>query len=156
MGSFRGMTSPPAEIFRRFRPDFFERNRLPLIVALLLPGSASAEACDTLAPAWDGTRVSALAEALALAGSLPALALLIATAFVVRWRSQWGGLAVTVGWSCLVYVLVFWRDPSGMRDLAIQEGCIGTPALFIAAVAAICIGTIIYTAPAERRSKNQE
>jgi hypothetical protein len=27
------------------------------------------------------------------------------------------------------------------------EGCVGSPALFIGIIAAICVGTIFYTAP---------
>lgn len=121
------------------------------LLAALLPGPALARACDTLRPGWDGTPSTALAEALHLFASPAALLLLAATAIVLRFRSQWGGVAVCVGWSLLVSAVTFFDLTGGQRAAAMAEGCIGRPTLFIAAVAAICVATILYTAPRPAR-----
>ena len=111
--------------------------------------------CGDVRPAWDGAPVGMLGEALALTMSPATIALLIATAFVIRLRSQWGAVAVVVLWTVLV-TMVTMVDLSGVRVLAQAEGCIGQPTLFIGLVAAICVGTILYTAPATGRDSNQE
>ena len=121
-----------------------------LILAPLLPAAAAAAVCETERPGWDGTPATGLGEALAQFTSPLALVLLVASALALRRRSQWGGLAVTLLWAALVSVVAF-VDPGGRRALAMAEGCIGSPTLFIAAVAAICSGIILYTAPRPRR-----
>ena len=123
------------------------RGRLGLATALLLCGSpAVAEVCDKERPDWDGLPASALSEAISLFGSPVGLVLLAATAFAIRFRSTWGGLAVTVCWTIFVSIVVQY-DPTGIRQQAMKEGCLGEPTLFIAAAIAICIATILYTAP---------
>jgi len=111
-----------------------------------LPGPALAEVCSTQRPNWDGTPVTALGEALQLASSPITLILIIATLLVLRLRSQWGGVAVVVLWTGLTSMLTM-IDPTGARAPGMAEGCIGSPTLFIAVVAAICVATILYTAP---------
>ncbi len=116
----------------------------PVLAAL--PNAAWAEVCDKIRPDWDGSPVSGLQEALQLALTAPVLALLIATGAALKFRSQWGGLAVFVLWTGYASLLSF----GSLRTEAQAEGCAGSPTLFIAAVAAICVATIIYTAPVKR------
>ena len=116
----------------------------PILAALA--GPALAETCAQIRPNWNGGPVSGLQEAIALTATAPVLALLIASAAAIRFRTQWGGLAVVVLWTGYVSLLSF----GNLRAEAQAEGCIGSPALFIAAVAAICVGMIIYTAPVKR------
>lgn len=111
-----------------------------------LPGMAQAEVCSTLRPDWDGTPASALSEAFMLTASPLTLLLIGLTFLALRFRSQWGGVAVVVLWTGLVSIITM-LDPTGTRTPAMAEGCIGSPTLFIAAVTAICVATIIYTAP---------
>lgn len=148
MGSVRGMTRPT-----RPRSPGLSRG-LFATLALIMPSSALAAVCTTERPGWDGTPANAISEALFLASSLPAIVLIVATALALRFRSKWGGLAVVSGWSILISLRVFGTDPTGTRQKATIEGCIGSPTLFIALVAAICIATILYTAPTERRSND--
>ncbi len=118
-----------------------------LVVLLVLVASpALAEVCDKERPDWDGMPVSAIAEAVILFLSPLGLILLACTALAVRYRSQWGGVAITVGWTGFA-TLVTMADPSGVRALAQAEGCIGPSSLFVALAAAISAGTILYTAP---------
>jgi hypothetical protein len=114
-----------------------------------LPGPALAEVCSAQRPDWDGTPVSALDEALWLMASPITVILIVATLLALRFRSQWGGVAIVVLWTGLVSVLTM-LDPTGTRAPGLAEGCIGSPTLFIAAVTAICIATILYTAPSSR------
>jgi cellobiose-specific phosphotransferase system component IIC len=112
--------------------------------------------CETERPFWDSAAgpATALDEALHLAASPLALALLVATALAVRFRNSWAGLAVVCGWSGLVALVTFAPaagPATGSRQQAIQEGCIGSPALFIAVVAAISVATVIYTSPRQQR-----
>ncbi|MCT4557859.1 MAG: hypothetical protein N4A61_07345 [Pelagimonas sp.] len=128
---------------------------LPTIAALVAPGAAWAEVCDKVRPLWDPASGPAtlVDEALHLASLPPSLILMVGTALAVRLRSQWGGLAVVSGWSILISVLVFGNrgDATGIHQHALSEGCIASPALFIGVVTAICIATVIYTAPAKGR-----
>lgn len=126
----------------------------PLRRGLILaaaPTPALAEVCDKLRPDWDGQTVTALSEALSLTASLPSLILLAGTVAALRFRNQTLALVVVVLWTILVSILGL-RAPGGVQAQAIIEGCVGTPALFIAAVVAICVGTIIYTGPFRRRA----
>lgn len=111
-----------------------------------LPGAAWAEVCDKERPNWDGTGVTAFGEALTLFTTPVALVLLAFTLIALRFRSQWMGLGAVIGWAGFI-ALITTADPTGIRDFAINEGCIGSPTLFIAIVAAICVGTVIYTMP---------
>lgn len=112
---------------------------------------ASSSICDKARPGWDGTPVGPIDEALFLAGTPAALVLFLATALVLRYRSQWGGVAIVVGWTLFATMLTM-IDPGGLRANGQIEGCTGAPTLFLALVAAICVGTILYTAPVERDS----
>ncbi|MEM6940673.1 MAG: hypothetical protein AAF943_06420 [Pseudomonadota bacterium] len=122
--------------------------RRGLTVALTTPAAAAAEVCADTRPGWKGGPVSAFDEALFLAMTPAALVLILASALAVRFRHQWGALIVVVLWSIFVSFIAL-GDPTGVRALEIAEGCIGSPALFIAGVAAICGGMIYYTTPRE-------
>jgi drug/metabolite transporter (DMT)-like permease len=129
-----------------------------MVAITLCATPALAEVCDKVRPGWTpGTQITTVGEAVALFSTGPALVLLVATAVVLRFRSQWGGLAVTMLWSVLVSFIAmdaFGEDPTGIRDHAIREGCVGAPTLFIALVTAICIVTVLYTAPLRGRSNH--
>jgi hypothetical protein len=115
-------------------------------LSAVMPVPAAAEVCDKINPDWDGARVTALAEAVTLASSLPVVLLLLATAIAIRTRSKWGGVAVVSGWSFMTYF--FALGSSDVYTAARAEGCVGSPALFIAIVAALSVAVILYTAPA--------
>jgi hypothetical protein len=125
-----------------------------LAAVSLIPNAAWAEVCDKITPDWDGTKATTLSEALHLFSSLPAVVLILATAIAIRFRSQWGGLAVVCGWSFMTYF--FALGANDVQSMARAEGCIGSPTLFIALVAAISVATILYTAPVQGRSDTQE
>ncbi|MEJ6404476.1 hypothetical protein [Yoonia sp. 2307UL14-13] len=118
-------------------------------VTLLVPNSAAADACQQQRPGWTGGQVSAWEEVIFLAQTPIVLALLIATALVIRLRSQWGGLIVVIGWSIFTYMLIATQIFADIR----AEGCAGSPALFIGLATAICIGIVLYTTPQTGRQK---
>ncbi|MEX0337451.1 MAG: hypothetical protein AB3N11_00275 [Arenibacterium sp.] len=134
---------------------FAGRTPTLMALALLWPGTARAEVCDKERPFWDSANgpATAIDEALHLAASPLAIALLVATALAIRFKSSWGGLIVVCGWSALVGLVTYLgsTDPD-VEQAALAEGCIGSPALFIAAVAAISVATIIYTSPRKSRA----
>lgn len=105
--------------------------------------------CSNLRPDWDGTPVSMLSETGALLASPISLLLMIATLGALRYKSQWGSVAIAVGWSVYTAFLTT-LDPGDQLANARIEGCLGSPSLFITLVAAICIGMILFTAPKER------
>ncbi len=115
----------------------------------MLATPAMAEVCDTLQPGWDGAPATAVTEAMALFLSPIGLVLLVATALAIRVKSVWGGLVTVVCWTVFVTFVVQY-DPGNMRQMAMTEGCVGEPTLFIAATIAICVVTILLTAPRER------
>ena len=120
-----------------------------------MPGAVLAEACTVQRPNWDGAPVSALQEAVSLASSPIVLVLLVLSAMAFRFKSHWGTLTLVVLWSLLVAFLSLFAPDA--RTAGMAEGCIGSPALFIGIIAAICVGMIFYTAPAENgRSSNGE
>jgi hypothetical protein len=127
--------------------------RLAILVGLLtlLPMRAFAEVCDKLNPDWDGVPVSYFAETLSLMTSSGSLILLVCSALALRFKSQWGALAVVVLWSGWVSIIAFYLPSQPINKAALIEGCIGSPSLFIALVAAICIGLVLFTAPINRR-----
>ncbi len=129
------------------------RRGLTAALALaLVPGALRAEVCDKVRPNWEpGTQTTAFNEALFLFSTLPSLILLAATALVLYFRHQWGALIVVVLWTGFVSILAFSGDPTGIEQMAVTEGCVGSPTLFIAAVAAICVAMIFYTAPRPSR-----
>lgn len=153
MGPLRGMTQSPRTAPRNPQAPHRRVRQIAAMAAVCAaqPSVALAEVCDKLRPGWDGAQVTALGEALHLASSLPAVILILSTAIVVKARSQWGGLAVVCGWSFLTYF--FALGTGATRIMARAEGCAGSPTLFIAAVAAICVAIILYTAPTRGRSE---
>lgn len=116
------------------------------LILACLPGAAWAEVCDKERPNWDGVDVTALQEAATLFVTPFGLLLLGFTIVALRFRNQWMGLVAVLGWTGFI-TLITMADPTGLRDLARAEGCIGAPTLFIVAVAAICVGTVLYTMP---------
>lgn len=125
-----------------------------------MPTPALAGACEAERPFWvPGSPATALDEFVHLALSPASIILLLLTAIAVRFRSQWGGLAVLVLWSILVSVLAFGWGPQSRAE-ALQsarlEGCLGSPVLFIGLVAVICLAMILYTTPQQRRDTSQE
>ena len=118
------------------------RKRL-LAPLLILPSPAVAQSCADLRPGWDGAPVSAFSEALLLFSTPLSLILLLATAIVLRLRSNWGALGIAIGWSLQVYLVTFVLPP----DAARAEGCVGSPVLFILAAAVLAVGAVIYTGP---------
>ncbi len=106
--------------------------------------------CTQIKPDWDGTPVGMIAETFALATTPFTLILLAATVVALHFRHQWGALALVVAWSFYVSFLTL-LDPQDTFANARIEGCLGSPTLFIAAVAAICIAMIFYTTPKEAR-----
>lgn len=129
---------------------FLARKRL-LAALMLLPSQAFAQTCADLRPDWDGTQVSAISEAVLLFSTPLSLILLLASALVLRFRSNWGALALAAGWSFQVYLVTF-ALPS---DTAKAEGCIGSPALFILIASAIAVGAVIYTGPTAKPDSDQ-
>ncbi len=131
------------------------RRRLTLAFLTLIPTQAFAQACEAVRPGWDGEPVTALGEAIALFSTPPSLLLLIATAFVVRLKAMWGGLAVVVGWAAWISIL---DSPVVFPDNAAAaiEGCIGPDTLFIALAIAICALIVIFTSPRRAADKNGE
>ena len=126
------------------------------LILSLLPGAAWPEVCDKMRPGWDpGTQATAWSELIHLASSPAALVLFALTALVLRFRSQWGGLAIVVLWTLLISLPMF-LDDGGISAAGMAEGCIGSPTLFIALVAAICVATILYTAPRPRDGDKPE
>ena len=125
------------------------------MILSLLPGAAWAEVCDKERPGWDGTPATPWDEAISLFSTLPALGLIAATLLAWRFRHTWGGLAVVLLWSFLITAIVT-LDEDGVRDAALAEGCRGDPILFIGAVIAICVATVLYTAPHKPRAPDGE
>lgn len=115
------------------------------VILACLPTPALAEACDKIRPGWDGGTVGPVAEAITLFSSPIALAFLLGTALVFRFRSSKGALALCLAWSFLVTATTFLDPTGGVRTQAAAEGCVGSPWLFIAVVGALSVGMILYT-----------
>lgn len=111
-----------------------------------LPTAVWAEVCDKERSGWDGTPVTAVGEAIALFSNPVSLVLLLVTALAIRFRSQWGALAVCVAWTGWVSLIAF-VDTGGIRSAALAEGCIGSPTLFIVIACTLCVAAVLYTAP---------
>ncbi|MEW9918317.1 hypothetical protein AB2B41_01770 [Marimonas sp. MJW-29] len=123
-----------------------------IATALLAPLPAWAEVCDRMRPLWTpGTPATAWDELIALMITPPSLVLLLLSVLVLRFRHQWGALAVVMAWSLWVSFVAL-STPDAARLHAISEGCIGSPTLFILAVAAICVAMILYTVPHGRNA----
>ena len=121
------------------------------LILCALPTPALAEVCDKIRPDWSGEPVSAVTEAIQLFATAPGLALIAASAFAIRFRSQWGGLAVVLLWTIYASVMTI-SNGVNLRAEALAEGCAGPSTLFVALISAICIGMILYTAPMPRRT----
>ena len=119
---------------------------------MLFPAPVWAQGvCAAERPGWDGQQVGAWGELLFLLQTPLVLGLIVATALALRFRSEKGGLLVVVGWSIATYLVTGWGQDDPERMAALAEGCIGSPALFIAVAAALSIGVVLYTAPLPRR-----
>lgn len=122
------------------------------LILTLIPSAGSAGVCADVRPQWTpGTPATAWSEILALFGTAPSLVLLVATVAALRFRHQWGGLIVVVLWTVWVSIIAMLSPRDAVQQAAALEGCVATPVLFIAAVAAICIGTVLYTSPRNTR-----
>lgn len=130
------------------------RRRLIWGAAMLCPTQALAEVCSQERPNWDGLPVTALGEFLILMQTPIVLVLIILTALAIRFRHEWGGLIMVVGWSLSTYLVIDWAGTNPVRTAAIDEGCIGNPAIFIVVAVAVCIGVVLYTAPLKRGNKS--
>ena len=121
------------------------------LILAALPTPALAEVCDKIRPDWTGGAVSGWDETIQLFATAPSLLLIAATAFALRFRHQWGGLAVVVLWTLYASVMII-PNTVNLRAEGLSEGCVGSSTLFLSLVTALCIGTILYTAPMPRRS----
>ena len=111
------------------------------------PSAGWAEVCDKMRPDWTpGSAPSVVSEAIALGTTLPSLVLFVATLLCARFRLQWGALVVVLLWTGWISVLLY-LPRSDVQAMAIAEGCIASPGLFIALVTGLCIGLILYTVP---------
>lgn len=125
------------------------------VMLALLPSTALADVCSNTRPGWDGVPVSLVQEAIFLFSTPFSLALILASLLAIRFRHQWGALVVVVLWT-IVVTMVTMADPTGVRDVAISEGCVGSPTLFIGIVAAICVGMMLYTSPGKAPDSNPD
>lgn len=128
------------------------RRRLIAGLALLGPTPAAAEVCATLRPGWDGTPVTGFGELLLMFQTPLVLILILASALAVRFRHELGGVIVVVGWSIATYMVTGWGNSDGIRQAAMTEGCVGSPALFITVAVAVGVGVVLYTAPIRRHT----
>jgi len=126
--------------------------RRGLTLALLAPTTAFAEVCAQTRPGWDGTPVSTGQEAWLLLQTPATLILVFASLLAIRLRHQWIALGTVVLWTLLVSFIAM-GNPTGVRPAEIAEGCVGSPALFIGVVAAICVAMIFYTTPRQDRAQ---
>ena len=124
--------------------------------AALSPAAAQAAVCAQVRPfVGPGETGTAFTEMVSLMGTPPSLVLLILTALALRFRWQWASLGVVVLWSVWVS-LVAMSAPDPAMLQAIEEGCVGSPTLFIGLVAAICGGMMLYTAPRKAKTPDGE
>ena len=123
-----------------------QRGKAAAWLLACLPGSAWAEVCVTQRPGWYGQPVGVIVEAVYLFLSPAGIALLLLSVIALRFRHQWVGLAAVILWTVFITVVTM-ADPTGLRPQAMAEGCVGAPTLFIVAVAAICVGIVLYTKP---------
>lgn len=112
----------------------------------LLPCAAWAEVCDKERPMWvQATPATGFSEAAHLLASPTgiALAALLVVAAVIKLRALWVATALVWGaTTCVIWLNARTPDPTGIRERAIAEGCIGPPHLSIALVAAITLLTL--------------
>ncbi len=125
------------------------------LAALFAPSAALAEACATLRPGWDGTQATALDEALTLLLSPLGLLLLAISVLAARFPSKWLSVLAVMGWTGFISLSTM-LDPLGLRLDAINEGCVGSPSLFILIATGISVAVILYTTSQNRSSRNGE
>lgn len=128
--------------------------RRGLIAAALTvsPSAASAAVCSKVRPFVEtGEMGTAFTELVSLMGTPPSLILLVLSALAIRFCWQWAALGVVVLWSVWVSLIAM-AAPDDTLLLAIEEGCVGPPTLFIGLVAAICGGMMLYTAPRKAKT----
>ena len=101
-------------------------------------------------PNWDGNPVTAFEELFYIMQTPVVLLLIVATALTVRFRSEWGGLVVVVGWSLTTFLATGWGEMEAIKAAEIAEGCAGSKTLFIIFAALVCVGVVLYTAPLKR------
>ena len=98
-------------------------------------------------PGWTpGTAPTGIGEAIALGSTLPSLVLLAATLVCAFFRLQWASLIVVILWTGLISAPMY-LPVEDVHAMAVAEGCIGSPTLFIGIVIAICVALVLYTAP---------
>jgi len=129
------------------------RRGLIWCATLLAPTMGMAEVCAQERPAWDGMPVTPWGEFLILLQTPVVLLLILATALVIRFRLEWAGLLVVVGWSLSTYLVLDWAGTDSVRQSGMAEGCIGSPSIFIVVAVMVCIGVVLYTAPLKRGKK---
>lgn len=123
----------------------FRRQLTVAAVMLIAAGPAHAATCAQMRPHWTpGVPATAWDELIALMSTPPSLILILASLLAIRFAHQWGALIVVLLWTLWVSFVAM-STPDVGRLAGMQEGCIGSPTLFIAAVAAICVGMILYT-----------
>lgn len=122
-------------------------------LTVLCPAPAWAEVCNSVRPDWDGASVTALGEMLYLFQTPVVLLLVLASALAIRFRNELAGIAVVVGWSVATYLVTGWGTTDGVRDTAMNEGCVGSPAAFITVAVVVGIGVVLCTAPLARQTK---
>lgn len=131
------------------------RRGLTLAALTLTPCAALAEVCDKVRPfVGIGETGTAFTELVSLMATPPSLILLVLSALAIRFRWQWAALGVVVLWSLWVSLIAM-AAPDDVMLLAIEEGCVGPPTLFIGLVAAICGGMMLYTAPRKAKTDGE-
>ena len=122
-----------------------------LVIAwtILIATPAHAEVCDKERPNWDGSPVSLVDEAIALALGPTGLFFIGATAVAVLFRHSIGVGIACVMWAFYITALIMRGDD--VFEQAVAEGCIGNPALFVGLVAAICLAAVLFTIRREKR-----
>ena len=116
------------------------------LILTVLPAPLWAQVCETLRPDWSGPPETMVGEALFLVTTVPSVALMCLTVLAFRLRHQWLALAATVGWTLYASIIAMPTEGS-LHIAARSEGCVGSPALFIAVIAVISVGMITYCRP---------
>lgn len=113
------------------------------LILSLLASSTMAEVCDKERPRWDPASgpASMLDEFFALILNPFVLGMLCLTAVAIlsKWRiPKWILAVVWLSLSILIGIDHYGPVLNDVRWFAMQEGCIGSPLLFIALAIAIC------------------
>lgn len=113
------------------------------LILSLFASPAFAAVCDTARPNWNGTPATAVSEALYLFMSPVSLFLIAALCVAVIFRHKMGATITVLLWSFYLSFVIF-PDQTGGTAIAMQEGCIGSPTLYIALSAVLSIAAIAY------------